>query len=891
MNHHGLGRWRIGALASAIALLGSMASPEAQALALGRITVQSALGESLRAEIDITDLNAEETSSLRVGIAAAEAFKAAGLEYSSAAASLDVKLQRRADGRSFLRLSSNRAMTEPFVDLILEAKWSSGRVTRDYTMLFDPPKLRANSAALPPATAPLLSRAPDPSAALPPTDIPRARYALPIPPAARPAAADKTPAIRTSPSEQRPAGARQVTVNAGDNASRIAAQNRPASVSLDQMLVALLKTNPDAFIGGNINVIKSGAVLTIPDAQTVNALGPVEATQTLVAQSRDFNTFRRKLAESVPATQVGSAERQVGGKLQASVEDRAQINTPPDKLTLSKGAVQGQSASASEDKPVTKGSSRAAELSNNASDLGQTGAAPLPAAVAAGPGPASVTAPAGVASSETSTAAPALVQATTIATGQGAGAAASVANGVQAPLAPASVPGVAASAAAARAPSVIKPAVVTAPAPVDSGLIGQIKGNSVLLLGAGGLLAVLAGLGFARYRKTKKAGQVDSSFLDSRLQPDSFFGASGGGRIDTSESAAAERSSIAYSPSQLDASGDVDPVAEADVYLAYGRDQQAEEILREALRIYPARLSIHSKLLEIYAKRRDSKAFESVALAAFKLSKGHGAEWSYISEMGRNLDSANSLYRPGAGTSGSETENRVSASTPASAIAPLDLPALAPTGAKAVDNDLDLEGTDFTLDEAPGASMPPATPASPAPSVSAQVAFPSAGLKATSAALNLQDLDLDLNLDNLTEYAPTEPAPLSASASTAAKASALAIDFLSEKLDFSLEPFTTPLTPFAAPPTPPAPAAPVDQSGMLAFDLSSLSLDLDAAIPAPASALIEPEKDPLEVKFLLAEEFRILGDADGARALADEVMAKAKGPLKVKAQAFLNALS
>ena len=104
------GRWRLGALASAIALLG-MASLDAHALSLGRITVQSALGESLRAEIDVSDLTAEEASSLRVGLATPESFKAAGLEYSAAVTGLDVKLQRRADGRSYLRLSSIRAIT------------------------------------------------------------------------------------------------------------------------------------------------------------------------------------------------------------------------------------------------------------------------------------------------------------------------------------------------------------------------------------------------------------------------------------------------------------------------------------------------------------------------------------------------------------------------------------------------------------------------------------------------------------------------------------------------------------------------------------------------------------------------------------------------------------
>jgi pilus assembly protein FimV len=149
-----------------MALLGSLASLDAHALALGRITVQSALGEPLRAEIDIAEITSDEASSLTVGAAAADRFKAAGLEYSAVMASLQVSLQRRADGRAYLRLSSNRPVTEPFVDLILEANWSSGRITRDYALLFDPPATgyRSPGATVAP-TAPVLSRPPAPNAA------------------------------------------------------------------------------------------------------------------------------------------------------------------------------------------------------------------------------------------------------------------------------------------------------------------------------------------------------------------------------------------------------------------------------------------------------------------------------------------------------------------------------------------------------------------------------------------------------------------------------------------------------------------------------------------------------------------------------------------------------
>ena len=178
----------------------------------------------------------------------------------------------------------------------------------------------------------------------------------------------------------------------------------------------------------------------------------------------------------------------------------------------------------------------------------------------------------------------------------------------------------------------------------------------------------MLGFGFYRAQQRRKSTQVDSSFLESRLQPDSFFGASGGQRIDTND-AGGTGSSMVYSPSQLDAAGDVDPVAEADVYLAYGRDLQAEEILKEAMRTTPQRVAIHSKLLEIYAKRRDAKAFELVATEAYELTRGEGPEWEHICELGHELDASNPLYRGGQPTSGSSASVPRQAAT-ATATAP-----------------------------------------------------------------------------------------------------------------------------------------------------------------------------------------------------------------------------
>ena len=130
--------------------------------------VQSALGEPLRVEIDLPEINAEEVSSLRAVVASPAAYRAAGLELNPALANAEIVLQKRPDGRYFLRITSDRRINEPFVDLILEANWSSGRIVRDYTMLFDPPTLRQPSAQLAPQVTPVPDRAPAQTAPTPP---------------------------------------------------------------------------------------------------------------------------------------------------------------------------------------------------------------------------------------------------------------------------------------------------------------------------------------------------------------------------------------------------------------------------------------------------------------------------------------------------------------------------------------------------------------------------------------------------------------------------------------------------------------------------------------------------------------------------------------------------
>lgn len=849
--------WKASALATAMALTFGMASLDAHALALGRINVLSALGEPLRAEIDIPDINPEEASSLRATVARPEVFRASGLDYNVIVSSVEVKLLKRPDGRSYLRLTSTRPVNDPFLDLILETQWSSGRIVRDYTMLFDPPNLRQQSAPAPtapqvaPQVAPAAAARPLPSspaaaaATIAPAATAPARPAAPTA-SARPPVVAPQPAAATAP----PPADSQVTVRSGDTAGRIAAANKPDSVSLDQMLVALQRSNPDAFISGNVNRIKAGAVLDIPTAAQAAATPADEASRIVIAQSKDFNEFRRRLAESATAAAGTEPNRQAGGKVQASVEDKKPAAAAPDKLTLSKGGVQAKATEAqiAASAQTREATDRAAELARNIGELaklqgapGVAGSTPALAASAAKQGGVNVVtgspavvAPAAVASAPepaAEAAAPAAVASSATTTAEAAPAAAVVAS---APVAEASAPVV-----KARAP-------VPAPAPApEPSLLSEIMDNPMAPIAAGGLVALLAGFGFYRARQRKKPASVDSSFLESRLQPDSFFGASGGQHIDTKE-AAATGSSMVYSPSQLDAAGDVDPVAEADVYLAYGRDLQAEEILKEAMRTTPGRVAIHGKLLEIYAKRRDIKAFEVVATEAYGLTQGQGLEWEQICEHGRDLDPDNPLYQPG-GT------------PPVRAGAAVAVPTASGFHAHTV----------------------PVTGPAPLDSKSPPV-----------------DLDLDLDFstsdqpDDEPRLTPVAPPVAAFTPPAAARAAALAPEFRvpAQSSSYGTIDLSMPdLPPLASTTEADSTQAPSD-SGMMEFDLGSLSLDLDPTVgngAKPDLAGTPASDDPLATKLALAEEFLSIGDDDGARALVEEVVAEASGGLKSKAEKLL----
>ena len=241
-------------------------------------------------------------------VASPEAFRAAGLEYNPALNGIQITLERRTDGRHFLRLSSQRPVNEPFVDLILEDQLVVGphrARLHDAVRPAEPaPERASRSLRRCPATGACAAGAagrPRPCGSRPPPQRPLPRRCRTARRAPRRAGTDSR---RRQPP---PATASRSPCKAGDTRRQDRRQrtSRP-NVSLDQMLVAMLRANPEAFIGGNVNRLKAGAVLEMPTDEQAGLVPAGEARQTIIAQSRDFNEFRRRLAEGLPATGVGA---------------------------------------------------------------------------------------------------------------------------------------------------------------------------------------------------------------------------------------------------------------------------------------------------------------------------------------------------------------------------------------------------------------------------------------------------------------------------------------------------------------------------------------------------------------------------------------------------------
>jgi pilus assembly protein FimV len=830
---------------------------DAQALGLGRVSVQSTLGEPLRAEVDVTSLSPDEAANLSTALASPDAFRAAGLDFNAALTGAKTALARRPDNRPYIKITGERSVNEPFLDIVLEFTTNGGRLQRSYTLLIDPssrterpgvvatatvlsdtPGARPEQAAPTPTPTPASTPEPSPATTAVAEPARPSRPTRPPPRAAGPAAAaSAAPAPKDG----------TYTVRRGDSLSQIARRESIDGVSLDQMLVSLYRGNPQAFSGDNMNRLKAGAVIKLSGAEAAQTTPDTEARQIVRAQSADFDAYRRRLAGAVPTRPGVQPTRKASGRVEAAVSDKKADAMPeaPDKLTLSSGGARpGSPEAALAKEGERQAAARVAELTRNVDELKRLASAASSAQAANLPGTEVASA-----SSPATTLAPLPLPGASAAPAEAATASAPAVPAPASAAGSTAAPALAASQARAPASAASAASAPPMPEPSPSGQpawLQMLAGNPVLLGAAAGVLALLGALLAMRRRRQSEQAASETSFMESR-QPDSFFGASGGQRVDTQESgkptgSSLSATSLSYSLSQLDAIGDVDPVAEADVYLAYGRDLQAEEILKEALRSDPKRLGLRTKLLEVYAKRADTQSFETQARQVLDMTEGEGEDWARAQALGLQIDPTNPLY------------GAAELTEPA---LPRSLPAFDPTADQGIDVDID-----------PSPLVAP----TPAPAD-------------------------DPFLADFPEQAPAAP-PARASEEPVISLSDALPGTLSSTPSFEASSFDPPASPAAGAAAKEAP--PPDH---IDFDFGDLSLDLDPKAPAATvvdddvpdlsvadSGLPIDDADPLGRKLELAEEFRLIGDVEGARDLLEEVIAKADEPLKAKARRLLSDL-
>jgi pilus assembly protein FimV len=567
-------RWLV---AAALLMLGGLSSFNAQALSLGRMQVQSFLGESLRAELELRDVSEADAKSFKAEVSPAATFKALGLEYQSAYTELAFNLQLLPEGRAVLKISGSRPVAVNFIELVFDFSWASGRTTRDFTLLIMPPATPGPVAPV----APAVQEAPAPAISTP--------SAAAQMPAAVPAPATPAPAV-PAPKPVAAKGGARLTVKAGDTASELAVQAKSVNVSLDQMLLAMLRSNPDAFVANNVNRLLAGAELSVPTPDQAQALDPVEARKTILLQSQDFDAYRQQLANKAKEANVAPAGRTASGKVQSAVKDASPDAGATDKLTLSKGAVQaGGSAEEklSQERKAKDDAQRLAELSKNIKDLSDLSKNSLPATAPAGsPAPAAANAPV---------------------------------------VADASLP------------------AINLPAPPALGedkpnLIDRLSKDDAVLPAAGVFLSLFLVWVLLRLRRNRPVQEVPQNFDAPSIDMTAEEAATYVRVTEQTFISDAERATTPLPPE--------DPLYKARKELEAGRDMVAEALLRTALDKTPKRIDIMLELMDLCVASQDSVGFEALAVRALGAMGGPGPEWPDICIKGQSLDPANPLYGP-----------------------------------------------------------------------------------------------------------------------------------------------------------------------------------------------------------------------------------------------------
>jgi pilus assembly protein FimV len=953
--------------ASFIAAALLLVSAAAQAAGLGKLTVLSHLGEPLRAEIDVVAVEKGELDTLNAKLASPDAYIQSNLPYPSPALGMKLAVDKRASGAPYIIVTSAQAIPEPFVDLLVELTWQGGKILRAYTALLDPPAFAAApqpspapQAAAPVAPAPVApppernietqlgSEMQQPKAEQPPAETTAEAAPVPLaPPAEVPPPTDiaPTPQKKAAPAKETAKEDSYGPVKRGDTLSKIAKEYKADDVTLEQMLVLLYRNNKDAFVSKNMNRLRTGKVLSIPDPSEASSISAKEARKEVRAQVADFNAYRERLAAAAGGAVPESPSQAAAGRITGPVTEKGAVpgGEPKEVLKLSKGEAPGASKAlqetvrnleeelAARDRTIKEANERVARLEKTVKDMegllklknkgmaeattppptpappqAMTPAAkpevimpkpatPAPATPAMPPPPMPAPQPSEMAKPGTAITPPAPA------------------------IPPAPMTGPMASSGTQPQPNIVAPKPrpkpkIVAPPPAPPSLFDQVLDEPVYL-GAGVLvIALLAFLAFrmVRSRRTDDYGDIAAEKKTSDVGAFAATGTDGTGAM-AAAARAAQQAQIAE---------EVDPLAEAEIYLAYGRDGQAEEILKEALQNQPRRHEIHLKLLEIYAKRKDVASFDPIARELQQSTGSKGEIWQQATRLGYQIDPANPRYLAGK-PSGAE----VAAAAAAAAVATggdktldFQIDALEPAAEIGTLTDIDAgfgrrfatgaasanERLDFNVSQEDERSVGTKT--------DIDLSRLSTQVNAGAIDVDLDSLggersavpDIDLGADRTTQIAPMDfqlDLPDSEDKTESQFAKADSVDFDLKLDDFGGGP-GSPMTSstgvdfdidqISMESSPVGKSEPVLDLGQTAppipeIDLSSISLDLGGDHTATGGAHDEKWYD-VQTKFDLAKAYQEMGDKEGAREILREVIAEGDGEQKSAAEKVLETL-
>ncbi|HBN8602414.1 TPA: FimV family protein [Pseudomonas aeruginosa] len=586
---------RLRTLVRAIAAASVLTSGMAHGLGLGEITLKSALNQPLDAEIELLEVRDLSSGEVIPSLASPEEFSKAGVDRLYYLTDLKFTPVVKPNGKSVIRVTSSKPVQEPYLNFLVQVLWPNGRLLREYTVLLDPPLYSPQAAA---------------SAPQAPVSAPRASSAPRAPQAPSPAP------VRTTA----PAGSETYRTVSNDTLWEIAQRNRTDRVSVPQAMLAFQELNPGAFVDGNINRLKSGQVLRIPTEQQMLERSPREALSQVQAQNQSWRGSRNPAAASAGARQLDATQRSAAGSAPAKVDAPDNLRLVSGEGKASKGADKGgkgDSKAIADTLAVTKESldstrreneelqSRMQDLQSQLDKLQKliqlkdAQLAKLQGQLAAeGQGvaqPGAAQVDAGAAAQAPAAAAP-----TPAPAGEAPAAPA------QPPVAPPPAP------AAETPPAPAAPAPVRTEEPAEASFLDELLANPLWLavIGGSALLALLVLLMILSRRNAQKekdeaaalaaeAGEEQEDALD--LGKDGFDDLT----LDEPEPQVA---AVAASTEKTTAQTS-DALGEADIYIAYGRFNQAAELLQNAIYDEPQRSDLRLKLMEVYAEMGDREGF------------------------------------------------------------------------------------------------------------------------------------------------------------------------------------------------------------------------------------------------------------------------------------------